>query len=141
MIEISPNVKINENKIQFNFIRGSGPGGQNINKVASSVQLRFDVRNSTSLDPEIKQRLIKIAGNRINDQGVLIIDAKRFRTQEQNRFDATLRLIDLIRKASITPKKRKATHPSVTAKAARRGEKKKHSETKRLRRYIPEDWE
>ncbi|HOG61905.1 MAG TPA: aminoacyl-tRNA hydrolase, partial [Flexilinea sp.] len=78
MIEISPNVKINENEIQFNFIRGSGPGGQNINKVASSVQLRFDVRNSTSLDPEIKQRLIKIAGNRINDQGVLIIDAKRF---------------------------------------------------------------
>ncbi len=141
MIEISPNVKINENEIQFNFIRGSGPGGQNINKVASSVQLRFDVRNSTSLDPEIKQRLIKLAGNRINDQGVLIIDAKRFRTQEQNRFDATLRLIDLIRKATITPKKRKATHPSVTAKAARRDEKRKHSETKRLRRYIPEDWE
>ena len=141
MIEISPNVKINENEIQFNFIRGSGPGGQNINKVASSVQLRFDVRNSTSLDPEIKQRLIKLAGNRINDQGVLIIDAKRFRTQEQNRFDATLRLIDLIRKATITPKKRKATHPSVTAKAACRGEKRKHSETKRLRRYIPEDWE
>lgn len=141
MIEISPNIKIDEHEIQFDFIRGSGPGGQNVNKVASSVQLRFDVRNSASLDPEIKQRLIKLAGNRINDQGILIIEAKRFRTQEQNRFDAIVRLIDLIRKASIKPKKRKATRPSITAKAARASEKRKHSETKRLRRYIPEDWE
>lgn len=141
MIEISPNIKIDEHEIQFDFIRGSGPGGQNVNKVASSVQLRFDVRNSASLGPEIKQRLIKLAGNRINDQGILIIEAKRFRTQEQNRFDAIVRLIDLIRKASIKPKKRKATRPSITAKAARASEKRKHSEIKRLRRYIPEDWE
>ena len=96
MIEVTSSVKIDESEIQLDFIRASGPGGQNVNKVASSVQLRFDVRNSPSLDPDVKERLIKLAGNRVTEDGILIIEAKRYRTQEQNRFDATERLITLI---------------------------------------------
>ena len=141
MIEVTSSVKIDENEVQFDFVRASGPGGQNINKVASSVQLRFNVRNSSSLEPDVKERLIKLAGNRVTEDGILIIEAKRYRTQEQNRFDATQRLITWIQKALEKPKERKATRPSVTAKAARVGDKKKHGETKRIRRYVPEDWE
>jgi ribosome-associated protein len=141
MIEVTPSVKIDESEIQLDFIRSSGPGGQNVNKVASSVQLRFDVRNSPSLDPDVKERLIKLAGSRMTEDSVLIIEAKRYRTQEQNRFDAIQRLITLIQKALEKPKVRKATRPSVTAKAARVGDKKKHGEIKRIRRFVPEDWE
>lgn len=141
MIEVTSSVKIDENEVQYDFVRASGPGGQNVNKVASSVQLRFDVRNSPSLAPDVKERLIKLAGNRVTEDGILIIEAKRYRTQDQNRFDATQRLITWIQKALEKPKERKATRPSVTAKAARVGEKKKHGETKRIRRYVPEDWE
>lgn len=141
MIEVTPTLKIDESEIQYDFIRSSGPGGQNVNKVASSVQLRFDVRNSPSLAPDVKERLIKLAGSRVTEDGILIIEAKRYRTQEQNRFDATQRLITWIQKALDKPKERKATRPSVTAKAARVGDKKKHGEVKRIRRYVPEDWE
>ena len=141
MIEVTPSVKIDESEIQLDFIRSSGPGGQNVNKVASSVQLRFDVRNSPSLDPDVKERLIKLAGSRMTEDSVLIIEAKRYRTQEQNRLDAIQRLITLIQKALEKPKVRKATRPSVTAKAARVGDKKKHGEIKRIRRFVPEDWE
>jgi ribosome-associated protein len=141
MIEVTPSVKIDESEIQLDFLRSSGPGGQNVNKVASSVQLRFDVRNSPSLDPDVKERLIKLAGSRMTEDSVLIIEAKRYRTQEQNRFDAIQRLITLIQKALEKPKVRKATRPSVTAKAARVGDKKKHGEIKRIRRFVPEDWE
>jgi ribosome-associated protein len=141
MIEINPTLTIDESEVKLDFIRASGPGGQNINKVASSVQLRFDIRNSPSLAPDVKERLIKLAGSRVTEDGILIIEAKRYRTQEQNRFDATQRLITWIQKALEKPKERKATHPSLTAKAARVGDKKKHGETKRIRRYAPEDWE
>jgi len=141
VIEITSTIKIDEGEIQLDFIRASGPGGQNVNKVASSVQLRFDVRNSSSLEPAVKERLIKLAGSRVTEDGILIIEAKRYRTQEQNRFDATQRLITWIQKALEKPKERKATRPSVTAKAARVGDKKKHGEVKRIRRYVPEDWE
>jgi ribosome-associated protein len=141
MIEVTSSVKIDDSEIQLDFIRASGPGGQNVNKVASSVQLRFDVRNSPSLDPDVKERLIKLAGSRMTEDSVLIIEAKRYRTQEQNRFDAIQRLITLIQKALEKPKVRKATRPSVTAKAARVGDKKKHGEIKRIRRFVPEDWE
>jgi ribosome-associated protein len=141
MIEISSSVRIEDSEIQYDFIRASGPGGQNVNKVASSVQLRFNVRNSPSLEPDVKERLIKLAGNRVTEDGILIIEAKRYRTQEQNRFDATQRLITWIQKALEKPKERKATRPSVTAKAARVGDKKKHGEIKRIRRNAPEDWE
>jgi ribosome-associated protein len=141
MIEINPTLTIDESEIQLDFIRASGPGGQNVNKVASSVQLRFDVRNSPSLDSDVKERLIKLAGSRMTDEGILIIEAKRYRTQEQNRFDATQRLITLIQKALEKPKVRRATRPSLTAKAARVGDKKKHGEIKRTRRFDPSEWE
>jgi ribosome-associated protein len=141
MIEISSSVRIEDSEIQYDFIRASGPGGQNVNKVASSVQLRFDVRNSPALYPDVKERLIKLAGSRMTDEGILIIEAKRYRTQEQNRFDAIQRLITLIQKALEKPKVRRATRPSLTAKAARVGDKKKHGEIKRTRRLVPKDWE
>jgi ribosome-associated protein len=141
MIEVSSNVKIDESEIQHDFIRASGPGGQNVNKVASSVQLRFDIRNSPSLEPDVKERLIKLAGSRVTEDGILIIEAKRFRTQDQNRFDANQRLISLIQKALEKPKVRRATHPSLTAKAARVSDKKKRGEIKKTRRFNPEDWE
>ena len=141
MIEVTSSVKIDENEVQYEFVRASGPGGQNVNKVASSVQLRFDVRNSPSLFPDVKERLIKLAGSRMTDEGVLIIEAKRYRTQEQNRFDAIQRLITLIQKAFEKPKVRRATRPSLTAKATRVGDKKKHGEIKRTRRFDPSEWE
>ena len=141
MIEVSSNVKIDESEIQYEFIRASGPGGQNVNKVASSVQLRFDIRNSPSLEPEVKERLIKLAGSRVTDDGILIIEAKKYRIQEQNRYDATQRLIAWVQKALEKPKVRRATRPSLTAKAARVGDKKKRGEIKKTRRFNQEDWE
>ena len=141
MIEITPSILLDDSELQFDFIRAAGPGGQNVNKVATAAQLRWDVRATASLTPEVKERLIKLAGSRVTEDGILIIEAKRYRTQEQNRFDATQRLITWIQKALEKPKERKATRPSVTAKAARVGDKKKHGETKRIRRYVPEDWE
>jgi len=141
MIEITPTVKLDDNELQFDFIRSAGPGGQNVNKVATAAQLRFDVRNSHALEPEVKERLIRLAGSRMTEEGVLIIEARRYRTQEQNRFDATQRLVTLIQKALVRPKLRRVTRPTVTAKAARIGDKKKRGEVKRTRRYVPEDWE
>ena len=141
MIEVTPTVRIDENEIQYDFIRASGPGGQNVNKVSTSVQLRFDVRNSPSLEPDVKERLIRLAGNRVTEDGILIIEARRYRTQDQNRFDATQRLIVWIQKALEKPKVRRATRPTITAKVARLGNKKKRGEIKRIRRYVPEDWE
>ncbi|NPV78386.1 MAG: aminoacyl-tRNA hydrolase [Anaerolineae bacterium] len=141
MIGVPPNVRIDESELHFDFIRASGPGGQNVNKVATSVQLRFDVHNSPSLEPDVKERLIRLASGRITEEGVLVIEAKRYRTQEQNRYDAIQRLAALIQKAQEKPKARKATRPSVTAKAARLGAKKKRGEIKRTRRYNPEMWE
>jgi len=139
MIEVTPSVKIDESEIKLDFIRASGPGGQNVNKVASSVQLRFDVRISSSLESDVKERLIKLGGSRMTKDGILIIEAKRYRTQEQNRFDAIKRLITLIQKALEKPKVRKATRPSLTSKAARVGDKKKRGEVKKLRRGALEE--
>jgi ribosome-associated protein len=140
MIEISPSVKISEEEIQFDFIRASGPGGQNVNKVASAVQLRFDMFHSLSIGPDVKERLFRLAGSKVTDEGVLIIEAKRYRTQEQNRLDAVQRLITLVQKALLAPKVRRATRPSLTSKEARVGEKKKRGEIKRNRRIVPGDW-
>ncbi|NMB89094.1 MAG: aminoacyl-tRNA hydrolase, partial [Chloroflexi bacterium] len=136
----TPTVHLDESELHFDFIRAAGPGGQNVNKVASSVQLRFDVRHSPSLAPEVKERLIRLAGSRVTEEGVLVIEAKRYRTQEQNRFDATQRLVAWIQKALERPKVRKATRPSLTARAARVGAKKKRGELKRTRRFNPGDW-
>jgi len=113
---------------------------QGMNKVATSVQLRFDVLRTESLPPEVKERLVKLAGSRMSGEGVLIIEAKRYRTQEQNRLDAIQRLVALIQKALVQPKVRKATRPGAMARAARVGAKKKRSEIKRTRRNVPEEW-
>jgi len=140
MIEITPAITIDESELQFDFVRASGPGGQNVNKVSTAVVLRFNVVDST-LPDEVKDRLFRLAGGRINKDGVLVIHARQYRTQEQNRFDAQERLVELLLMAVEKPKVRRATRPSVTARAARLGSKKKRGEIKRLRRYNPEDWD
>ncbi len=132
MIEITPSVQIDERELQIDFVRASGPGGQNVNKVATAVQLRFDV-NTSSLPEEVKARLTRLAGNRITSDGILLIEAKRFRTQEQNREDALQRFTELVRRALTPPKPRKRTKPTAASKAKRLKEKKVRGDIKRLR--------
>jgi len=133
MIEITPNFFINENELRFEFIRSSGPGGQNVNKTATAVQLRFDIANSPSLASDLKGRLIQLSGNRVTADGLLLIEAKRFRTQEQNRDDAIQRFVELIRKAFIPPKPRKKTRPTAASKTKRLKSKKQKGVIKKLR--------
>lgn len=140
MIEITPSLSIGEDEIHLDFIPSSGPGGQNVNKVATTAQLRFDIRNSPSLPPEVKARLIKLAGNRVTKEGNLIIEAKRYRTQEQNRADAILRLVRLIQKAAVEPRQRTATRPSAAARERRIRAKKRRGEIKRERRSSPDEY-
>lgn len=132
MIEITPSVQIDERELQIDFVRASGPGGQNVNKVATAVQLRFDL-NASSLPEEVKGRLTRLAGNRITSDGILLIEAKRFRTQEQNREDALQRFKELVRRAQTPPKPRKRTKPTAASKAKRLKEKKARGDIKRLR--------
>lgn len=139
MIQITTSLTIDENEIQLDFIRSSGPGGQNVNKVASGVQLRFNVETSNTLPDEVKQRLHSIARNRITEEGVLIIEAKRYRTQEQNREDAIARLVALIFQATEKPKPRKKTKPTAASQAERIEEKKRRGAIKRSRRKTPTD--
>ncbi len=141
MIEITPNLHIDERELQMEFIRASGPGGQNVNKVATAVQLRFDVANSPSLAGDVKERLLQLAGNRATHDGVLVIEAKSYRTQEQNRADALLRFSELVQKALHKPKPRRPTKPSISAKAARVFEKKRRGAVKKIRRFDPNEWE
>lgn len=136
MIQITPIIAIDEGEIQEEFIRASGPGGQNVNKVASAVQLRFDVAHSPSLPEEVRQRLVHLAGRRMTDEGVLIIEARRFRTQARNRQEALQRLVALIRRAAEKPKVRRRTSPPPASRLKRLETKRHRGEMKRLRRPI-----
>ena len=140
MIPVTEQLSLDEEELEWDFIRASGPGGQNVNKVPSAVQLRFNVRHSSSLPEAIKERPMHLAGRRVTQAGVLVIDARRYRNQEANRQDALQRLIALIRKASAPPKMRRATRPSAAARAARREEKRRRALIKRYRRP-PTEWE
>jgi ribosome-associated protein len=137
MLEITPSLQIDERELQVDFIRASGPGGQNVNKVATAVQLRFDIRAS-SLPEEVKPRLIHLAGKRITTEGVLLIEARRFRTQEHNREDAIQRFVELVRKSLVVPKARRKTRPTASSKEERLKEKKRKGEIKKLRQS--RDW-
>ncbi len=132
MLEITPSFFIDERELQFDFIRAAGPGGQNVNKVATAVQLRFDIRAS-SLPEDAKVRLLMLAGHRATSEGELLIEAKRFRTQEQNREDAIQRFLELIRRALVKPKPRRKTKPSMASKEKRLKAKKVKGEIKRNR--------
>ena len=136
LIHITRDIAIDESEIKHHFIRASGPGGQKVNKVATAVQIRFDVGNSPSLPDDVRDRLIRLAGRRITGDGLLVIDARRFRTQEQNRKDAIERLVELIRKAAERPKPRRKTRPTLGSKKRRLETKRRHSVTKRMRQSI-----
>ena len=134
MIQITPTFFIDERELRLVFIRASGPGGQHVNKVATAVQLRFDVLASPSLSEEIRRRLIRLAGRRISTSGILIIEAQRFRTQERNRQDAIDRFKELLRKAAERPKSRIRTRPSASSRMRRLAMKRHRSDLKRTRR-------
>ena len=133
LIRITDKISLGETELQWQFIRASGPGGQNVNKVSSAVELRFDVAATQSLDSEVKSRLRKLAGNRMSADGVLVIQARRFRSQLRNRDDALQRLVALIQSAAHRPRVRKATAPSAAAKRRRVEEKKKRAIVKSRR--------
>jgi ribosome-associated protein len=133
MIEIAPGIWIDDEELTERFVRAPGPGGQNVNKVATAVQLSFDVGNSPSLSPGVRGRLLRLGGSRVDKDGVLTIHAHRHRTRERNRADARERLAELIARAAHVPKPRRKTKPSRAAKARRMDEKKQRSRVKQLR--------
>ena len=137
MIRITPGISIEEHEAEESFVRASGPGGQNVNKLATAVQLRFNVRGSPSLTDDVRARLERLAGSRLTRDGFLVITAQRHRTQGRNREDARERLIDLIRRAAIAPRVRRATRPSKAARERRVEAKKHRAGLKQMRRTKP----
>ena len=136
MIRITSDIVISEKEIKMDFIRASGPGGQNVNKVSTAVQLRFDVINSSSLCDDVRQRLIRLAGKKMTEEGILVLKAGRFRTQDRNRQDAIERLVQLIVKAAEKPKPRVRTRPSKKTRERRLADKRHRSQGKQTRRPV-----
>jgi ribosome-associated protein len=134
MIRITDAIALDERELEEAFIRSSGPGGQNVNKVATAVQLRLDLRHSPSLPEEVRTRAEKLAGRRLTDEGILVIDARRFRTQERNRADAMERLVRLLRQAATPPRRRRATRPPAASRKARLDAKRRRAAVKGMRR-------
>ena len=137
MIRITDSIAIDEREIEESFVRSAGPGGQNVNKLSTAVQLRFDVRHSPSLLPAVRARLERLAGRRLTTEGVLIIIAQRHRTQERNREDARQRLFEMIRQAAVRPKSRRPTRPTAASRERRIDRKKRRAGVKRLRGSTP----
>ncbi len=133
-IRIGPGIEIPVAELTFEFVRASGPGGQNVNKVATAVQLRFDVAASTALSATVKERLRRLAGRRLTAAGILVIDARRFRSQEKNRRDVVVRFVELLRRAATPPRTRRATRPTAASRRRRIEEKRRRSRTKDARR-------
>ncbi len=138
MLEITPTLSVPDSELEETFVRASGPGGQNVNKVATAVQLRFDVQRSPSLPAEVRARLLTLAAGRLTTDGVLIIEARRFRTQEQNRREARARLSALIRRAAEPPRPRRATRVPAATRQKRLEGKRRRAQVKRLRGSRPE---
>lgn len=137
-LQINETCRIDDDLLQERFVRASGPGGQNVNKVSTAVELRFDLAGWSEIFPRARARLIKLAGSRLTDEGVIVIRAERFRTQERNRADARDRLAQMIRKALVEPKRRIATKPSRAAKERRLKAKTIRSGVKRMRQGKPD---
>jgi ribosome-associated protein len=137
MIRVTDTITLDEAELEESFVRASGPGGQNVNKLSTAVQLRFDVRRSPSLPNDVAIRLMRAAGSRLTNDGVIVIIAQRHRTQERNRADARERLVELIREAATPPKPRRATKPTKASKLRRLETKKRRSGVKSLRQSRP----
>lgn len=139
MIRITDSISLDEREIEENFVRATGPGGQNVNKLATAVQLRFDLRRTRALPPDVRARLERLAGRRLTNDGVLVIIARRHRTQERNRQEARERLVELIRRAAEPPRPRHATKPTAASKRRRLETKVRRARLKRLRGIKPEE--
>lgn len=139
MIEVTPDIRIADDELSFSFVRASGPGGQNVNKVSTAVQLRFDAANSPNLPDAVRARALRLAGRRATTEGVIVLDARRHRTQERNRQDAIDRLVALLQRAAELPKPRTSTKPTRASRLKRVDDKRRRAAVKRARTQRDED--